>query len=452
MIMATVCLAAIKIGAVMLGLSPVQTILIASVITVVYSSIGGFTGVLFTDFVQFIVAMVGSVWATVYIMDMPEIGGIQQLVSHPNVVDKLNFFPDISNRDAFLSLLVIPLAVQWWSVWYPGSEPGGGGYIAQRMLAAKSEKHAIGATLFFNIAHYALRPWPWILVALASLVIYPSLADLQAAFPNMPADKVKDDLAYPAMMALLPAGLVGLVVASLIAAFMSTISTHLNWGSSYVVNDVYKRFIRKEATEKQQVNVGRISTVFLMALAGLIALYLESAKDSFTILLQIGAGTGLIFILRWFWWRINAYTEITGMTVSFILAIIFHVADTGLSDQEKMVLGVAITTLSCVLVTFITPATDKATLLRFYTLIRPQGKGWRKVLGDTVAHLPPVKSYLATDIFLMVLGVFTVYAMLFGSGYLLFGNGSTGAIMMCLAAAGTGGIWIVWKKVYGTKH
>ena len=306
-IMANVCLAAIKIGHVMFGFSESETLIVASIITVLYSMLGGLRGVLLTDFIQFIIAMVGSIWATVYIVNMPEIGGLDALLSHPVVSTKTSLFPDFTNLDIVIPLLIIPLAVQWWSVWYPGAEPGGGGYIAQRMLAAKDEKHATGATLFFNIAHYALRPWPWIIIGLASLIVFPNLESLQAAFPNLSSSYVKDDLSYPAMLTYLPAGLLGLVITSLIAAFMSTISTHLNWGSSYVVNDFYARFVKPKASGKEQVLVGRISTVIMMVLAGCLALILEEARDAFNLLLQIGAGTGLLFIMRWFWYRINPW-------------------------------------------------------------------------------------------------------------------------------------------------
>lgn len=302
-IMATVSLAAIKIGGVMLGLSPIQTLLIASIVTVVYSSLGGLKGVLLTDFFQFFIAMIGSFGAAYFILDLPEIGSLNNLLAHENVADKLNFLPDFTDPNVYIPLFIMPIAIQWWATWYPGAEPGGGGYIAQRMLSAKDEKNAIGATLFFNIAHYAMRPWPWILIALSSLVIFPQISDLQAAFPDIPADKLGDDLAYSAMLTYLPTGLIGIVLASLIAAVMSTLSTHLNWGSSYIVNDFYLRFVKPEASDKELVSVGRISTVLLMALSALLALALSSALDAFNILLQIGAGTGLIFILRWFWWR-----------------------------------------------------------------------------------------------------------------------------------------------------
>ncbi|MDH5475069.1 MAG: Na+:solute symporter, partial [Cyclobacteriaceae bacterium] len=324
MIMATVCLAAIKIGGILFGLAPWETVIYASIVTVAYSSMGGLRGVILTDFIQFIIAMIGSVWAAIYVINMPEVGGLHALVTNESVVGKLDFLPDFNNWETLVPLFIIPIAVQWWSVWYPGAEPGGGGYIAQRMLSAKDEKNAIGATLFFNIAHYALRPWPWIIIALASLVVYPDLDSIAKQFPNIDTNIIGHDIAYPAMLLSLPKGLIGIVIASLIAAFMSTISTHLNWGSSYIVHDFYQRFVNPEATEKKLVNVGRISTILLMAFAALFSLALSNALGAFQILLQIGAGTGLVFILRWFWWRINAYSEITGMIVSFLMALYFQ--------------------------------------------------------------------------------------------------------------------------------
>ncbi len=412
-IMANVCLAAIKIGHVMFGLSSLEVLLIASPVVVIYSAFGGLKGVLLTDFVQFIIAMVGSIWATIYIVNMPEIGGIENLLSTPAVAAKTAMLPDFSNPELLIPLLIVPLAVQWWSVWYPGAEPGGGGYIAQRMLAAKDEKHATWATLFFNFAHYALRPWPWIIIGLASIIIYPNLESLQAAFPNLNPSFVKNDLSYPAMLSFLPAGLLGIVIISLIAAFMSTISSHLNWGSSYVVNDFYVRFIRKEATGKEQVSVGRISTVVMMILAALLALVLEEARDGFNLLLSIGAGTGLLFILRWFWSRINPYSEIAAMLISFIIAGFFFIngkMETRMVEMAghwQLVLSVAITTVGWVLVTYMTKPSSAETLNSFNSLIfgnESKFKGFgMKILG-------------------FFAGVVGVYCALFSIGNFIYGN------------------------------
>src|SRR5690606_13032062 len=370
-IMATVCLAAIKIGQVLFGFDAAQTLIIASLVTVFYSLLGGLKGVLITDFIQFFIAMAGSIWATVYIINMPQIGGLDKLLTHPAVSEKTMMFPDFSQPEIFIPLLVIPLAVQWWSVWYPGAEPGGGGYIAQRMLAAKNEKHATLATLYFNVAHYAIRPWPWILIGMASLIIFPNLDSLQTAFPGLSENFVRDDLSYAAMLTFLPAGLLGLTLTSLIAAFMSTISTHLNWGSSYVVNDFYVRFINKKATEKKKVLVGRVFTFLMMLSAGFLSLILEEARDAFNLLLQIGAGTGLLFILRWFWRRINPYSEITAMVVSFLIAVLFFVNSKiasplfQLETHWQLVIGVVVTTIAWVLATLLTKPSKKEVIDKF---------------------------------------------------------------------------------------
>jgi|TARA_R110002020_G_scaffold4110_1_gene18260 Na+/proline symporter len=445
-IMASVCLAAIKIGGILFSLEDWECVLYASLITVAYSSFGGLRGVIFTDFLQFIVAMVGSVWAAYYIINMPEIGGLDKLLTHENVADKLNFLPDFNDTNSLLVLLIIPIAVQWWSVWYPGAEPGGGGYIAQRMLSAKDEKNAIGATLLFNVAHYALRPWPWILIALASLVLYPNLADIGNEFPNA---VLGHDLGYPAMLTNLPSGLLGLVVASLIAAFMSTISTHLNWGSSYISLDFYKRFVKPTASEKELVGVGRISTVVLMALSALLALALSSALSTFAILLQIGAGTGLIFILRWFWWRVNAYSEITGMLVSFVMALFFEFTEFGLEDYEKLVLGVAITTIAWIVVTLVTRPTNTKTLASFYNAVTPYGNGWKpfkKIASQQNIPLQQTNDVFTIDLASMLLGIVFVYTSLFATGYLIYGNMTGAAILIAIAAVSAFTIFSLWKK------
>ncbi len=449
MIMANVCLAAVKLGGVALGLSPVETLLLASLVTVVYSSLGGLRGVIITDFLQFILAMAGSIWATTYVIGLPEVGGLGELLAHPSVSGKLSLLPDFNDKAMVLSVLIIPLAVQWWSVWYPGAEPGGGGYIAQRMLSAKNEHHAIGATLLFNFAHYALRPWPWILMALASLILYPNLDSLAQAFPHIPDSMIRDDLAYPAMLAFLPANLLGLLIASLIAAFMSTISTHLNWGSSYVVNDCYKRFIRPEAPERELVLVGRVSTVTLMILAGAMALYLEDAMQAFNILLSIGAGTGLIFILRWFWWRINAATEIAGMTISFVIAVYFEFFHPGeLETHYKLILSVGITTAGWLLVTYLTPATGREKLQEFYREIRPAGPGWQRIRRQLRENGEIVRTdshSIPQGILNMVVGSLAVYSFLFGTGYVIYGSLGTGLGLLVLAGAGIA--FLVWQII-----
>jgi Na+/proline symporter len=428
LIMATVCLAAIKIGSTMLNLSPIQTLLIASVVTVIYSAIGGLKGIILTDFFQFIIAMIGTIWAAIVIVNLPEVGGLTELLQHENVIDKLDILPSFSDKDALISLLIIPLAVQWWAAYYPGSEPGGGGYIVQRMLAAKDEKNAIAATLFFNIAHYALRPWPWILIALASLVVFPDLNSISAAFPNVDQSVVNDDLAYSAMLTYLPNGLLGIVIASLIAAFMSTISTHLNWGSSYIVNDFYKRFIDPSVSERKMVWIGRLSTMLLMVVAAILALFLQNAKTAFDIIVLMGAGTGLLFILRWFWWRINAYSELSAMVISFVIAIVFKFIIPGyFPNHIELLLSVAITTIGWVSVTFLTPSVDRGTLVHFYQLIKPHSMGWKPVVAQALADQVITKEEvtigkLPRELSGMFAGIFLVYGILFTTGFWLYGN------------------------------
>ena len=382
--MSGVTLAAIKIGAIMLDLSAIETIFYAGSVTLIFSAVGGFRGVVYTDFILFFTAMAGSIGAAIYIVNLPDVGGIDSIINNESINNKISLFPDLSNKETLSTLLIIPLAVQWWSSWYPGAEPGGGGYIAQRMLAAKNENHALGATLFFNVMHYALRPWPWIIVALASLVVFPDVESISQAFPNIEKNKLGHDLAYPAMLTFLPTGLLGLVLASLVSAYMSTISTHLNWGSSYVVNDFYKQLINQKASEKELVKVGRFSVVVLMIISSIIALLLTNAYQLFDIILMFGAGTGLIFILRWFWWRINAWSEIAAMISSGIISIaltnekifslIFY--EFGLPLYMKFPLIVLITTIIWLAVTFITPADDNETLINFYKKTKPGGPGW----------------------------------------------------------------------------
>lgn len=456
-IMANVTLAAIKIGGVMLGLTPMQTILIASIVTVAYSMVGGLTGVLLTDLVQFIVAMVGAIWAAVYIVNLPEVGGLAKLMAHPNVTPHLSLFPDFSQDHwhVALAVFIIPLTVQWWSSYYPGAEPGGGGYVVQRMLAAKNEKHAVGATLFFNLMHYALRPWPWILVALASLIVFPNLEVLRAKFPHLPPHLVQHDLAYPAMLTFLPAGLLGIVVTSLIAAFMSTMSTQVNWGSSILVNDVYRRFMNPKATEKQLVWVGHIATLGLMVVACVLALQLQDALSSFNLLMQIGAGTGLLLMLRWFWWRVNAATEITAMVVSFVVAIVFFVLEKQKAAPpgwQQMLIGVGITTAAWVIVAFLTPATDKATLRKFFQRIQPAGAGWNKVIAEAKAEGvelrdPAQRSDLSAALLATLAMTVGIYALIFAGGYILYGRTGLGVGMTALALVCGWVLKVCWPRL-----
>jgi len=450
MIMATVTLAAIKIAGVLLGLDAYATVVLAALVTAVYSTTAGLWGVVITDLFLFVLAMIGSIVAAYYAVTQPSVGGLEGLVSNPLVKDKLSLLPDFSDRAAVVAVLIVPLAVQWWSTWYPGSEPGGGGYLAQRMLAARNEKQAMAATLWFNIAHYAVRPWPWILVALASLIVYPELSDIQARLPHVNPAIIRHDLAYPAMLVFVPHGLLGLVVASLAAAFMSTISTHLNWGASYVVDDVYRRFIRPDASESHYVNVGRVVTFGLMIFAALVALWLDHAMQAFQILLQIGAGTGLIFLLRWYWWRINAWGEIAAMLISFLLAVYLHFGHARLGfvpldPPTALVIGVTVTTFGWLAVTFLTPPTDRAVLQSFYDRIRPAPAGWRRAV-DTSGR-KDAGGDVAAAFLAWFLGCVAVYAALFATGYLLYGRLEIGLICGAIAIASAYALGRVIPKV-----
>ncbi|WP_442846155.1 sodium:solute symporter family protein [Leeuwenhoekiella sp. H156] len=462
--MSAVTLAAIKIGQIMLGLSPLETIGYAGLVTVIFSTVGGFKGVVYTDFILFFAAMAGGIGAAWYCVNLPEVGGMSGLLSHAEVIDKINIMPDFNDTATLVTLLIIPLAVQWWSAWYPGAEPGGGGYIAQRMLAAKDENHAIGATFFFNALHYALRPWPWILVALSSLIIYPDIASIHEAFPNIVESKLGDDLAYSAMLTKLPAGLLGLVMASLIAAYMSTISTHLNWGSSYVVNDFYARYIKPEASQKELVNAGRISTVLLMIISSALALILTNAYQLFNIILMFGAGTGLIFILRWFWWRINAWSEISAMFSSGIISILFNFTSLGVvlfgtAEADGILpfwstypMIVLLTTIVWLSVTFLTPPETERTLFDFYKRTQPGGPGWQRILAQAQLQGKNLvtntqKWSVPAGILATLVGCVTIYGALFSTGYWIYGFYTQAGILTVLTLIATVVLVKLWQRI-----
>jgi Na+/proline symporter len=585
-VMAAVSLAAIKIGGVMLGLKPIDCILYASIVTVIFTSMGGFKGVLITDFLLFIMAMVGAFAAAYFALNHEAVnfttasgetltglkGMVANFQANPDLKEKLSIIPAFKDKTLLISLFVIPLAVQWWAAYYPGAEPGGGGYLVQRMLAAKDEKHALGATLFFNVAHYALRPWPWIIVALCSILVYPmgsiaerdgarlalksvesvvlqvkqdpakaqaivnaelakikftapedkeelsaaqlsfeqskvefgkdltkialsvaaapqdadkiltnaktnlgfkkaGTASLRAAFDykRVPNDKMGNDLAYSAMLRFLPPGWFGLLLTSLIAAYMSTVSTHLNWGSSYVVNDFYLRFLKPEASQKELVWVGRISTCILMVAAGGLALVLNNAAQLFNIILMMGAGTGLLFILRWFWWRINAISEIVALIVSFSVSLVLYLMKPEYIDRMadvlaggyldsanfKIVFGVAFTTVAWVIATLVTKPAKKETLYAYCKLVNPS-IGWKKIFDQAEAEGTPIISEhkpndIAVGILCMVLGSFVVYATLFATGYWIYGETTPATVSTVIAVISAIGIILTWGKVAGTQ-
>jgi solute:Na+ symporter, SSS family len=474
MVIATVSLAFIKIAGVMLGLQPATALIIASVIVLFYSTLGGLKSILWTDLFQFTFMMFGAVIAAVYVTKSPEVGGLSGLFSHPNVVDKLNFIPSFSQPEIFLSIFLIPIAVQWWAAWYPGAEPGGGGYVAQRMLSAKSEDHAVGATLLFNFFHYALRPWPWIIVGLASLIIFPDIQSMVDQFPDVAVQYIQHDFAYPAMLReFLPPGLLGLVVASIIAAFMSTTASHLNWGSSYLVNDFYGRFYNPKATEKQKVMFGRISTVALMVCSVLLALVLQNALQAFYYILMIGMGTGLIYILRWFWWRINPYSEIAGMAAALTFSLGFIIIENFvmIRMENEMVevfgitfsqtywnvtrlLGVVfLTTATWIIVTLLTPAVDEETLRNFYRKIRPGGPGWKRVVDRAreenieLVKDRDLKWDVPTGIICMILGAISIYSILFTIGNLLYGEFGPALILFAITVVSSLLLYKYWMKL-----
>jgi Na+/proline symporter len=434
-IMATVNLAAAKIANVLLGWPMWQTLAACAVINVLFASIAGLWGVLITDVFQFVIAMTASVAAAYYALHQPQVGGLSGLMSKipPSTIQLL---PDFSNWPLTMSVLILPLTISWWSVWYPGSEPGGGSYIAQRILASKSEKDALGGTLFFNVAHYALRPWPWILVALSSMLVYPQLEDIARAFPYVDRGLIGHDMAYPAMLVFLPSGMLGLMVAGLLAAYVSTISTHLNWGTSYLVHDLYRRFIRADAAERHYVMMGRIVTALLMVFAAGMTFLLETARTGFELLLSIGAGSGLLYLLRWYWWRINAWSEIAAMAVSFAVAIGFFVAGrmgSVFPPNTALLVTVSATTVAWIATTLLTRPESEQTLVGFFQLVRPAGPGWGPI--PAMAGVGPSPDSISMQLLGWVLGCAFVYATLFGTGSALYGH-TTQAIVW-------GFVWVV---------
>lgn len=460
LIMATVSLAAIKIGETMLGWNRYQSVSLAMIATVIFSSLGGFKGVILTDFVLFILSIVGSFAAAYFAV--VKVGGLSVLLSNPEVAEKLSFFPPASSSTSLsddsstiVGVLVIPLLVQWWSAWYPGAEPGGGGYLAQRMLAAKNEKHAVGAVFFFQVVHYAVRPWPWILVALCSIVVFPTIEDIQSAFPQ--ADNVANDSGYSAMLTFLPPGWFGLVLTSLVAAYMSTISTHLNWGASYVVNDFWKQYVQPDASEKQLVWVGRLSTVVMMLSAALVAFQIEKASDAFGLLVALGAGSGGVLLARWFWWRVNAISEIVAILTAAVVCLTFQFSSYG--KQLSAFLGawavalqVGIVTAAWLITIATTKPTDFRVLKRFVEITNPGGPGWHFVFreatrrGETISVQGEAVNFTASIVATILASIF-VYGQMFAFGYLIYGNTSLAIVWLFVASAAGVGVGASWRKL-----
>ncbi len=453
-IMATVNLAAVKIANVLFGLHDWQTLIFVGLLNVVFAAHSGLWGVLVIDMIQFFIKMSAVIAAAYFAVRavggldvmIAKVGALQGPVggaipgfSYLNVLP--TFAPSNSNLwELAVAVFIMPIAVQWWAVWYPGAEPGGGSYIAQRMLASRSERDALGGVLFFNLAHYVLRPWPWILVGLCSLIVYPTLGDIRAAFPNLDPKWLGHDIAYPAMISrVLPVGWMGLMVGGLIAANSSTILTHLNWGASYLVHDFYKRFLRPGESEAHYVKAGRIATVFLFVAAAGMMYLMTSAKDSFDLILQVGAGTGLLYILRWFWWRINAWCEIAAMVSSFAISIAFLVLEKQgfhLASHVRLILIMLFTTACWLVTAYAGPRTDEATLVTFYRKVKPFGPGWRRF--REAEGLAPAEASTGENIPLALVGwtagCSTVWSSLFAIGNFLYGRNGYGAICTAVFA------------------
>lgn len=449
-IMATVNLAAVKIANVVLGWPMWQTLVVCAVLNIAFAATSGLWGVLVTDFFQFGIAMTGALAAAYFALQQPEVGGLANLIARSDPAT-LALLPDFSDWGMTLTVLIIPITIQWWSVWYPGAEPGGGSYIAQRMLAARSENDALKGTLFFNFAHYALRPWPWIIVALASLLVYPQLSDIQTAFPDMDPALLGHDIAYPAMLRFLPAGFLGLMVAGMLSAYVSTVSTHLNWGTSYLVNDLYRRFIAPGLEERQYVLMGRLVTGVLMLIAAALTYVIDTASEGFQLLLSIGAGTGLLYLLRWFWWRVNAWSEVAAMVASFLVSLgLFIARKNGLvmAPHIALIWTVAVTTVAWISVTLITAPTDRARLVEFYRLVRPAGPGWSRVRAES--GLPPSPDSMANSLLGWVLGVLLVYSALFGTGSYIYGRTGQALLWTVVFVVSAGGLWRLLPKMWGS--
>ena len=449
-IMATVNLAAAKIANIVLGWPMGRTLLVCSVITIFFASVSGLWGVLVTDSIQFTITLTGSFATAYFALSHPAVGGLSGLIRQIPA-STLNLLPDFGDWSVALAVFIIPITVQWWSVWYPGAEPGGGSYIAQRMLAARSEQDAVSGTLLFNIMHYALRPWPWILVALASTLVYPHLSDIASTFPYVDPKLIGNDMAYPAMLRFLPAGFLGLMLAGMLAAYRSTIETHLNWGTSYLVHDFYRRFLNTTASERHYVLAGRITTALLMICAASLTFALDTAKGAFELILSIGAGTGLIYLLRWFWWRVNAWAEIAAMVSSFVIATGFAVAAKeghALPSHIVLILTVASTTIVWVTVAFLSPPTDRATLVNFYRLVRPAGGGWKPVVEE--AGVGPSPDSMAQSLLGWVLGCAFIYSALFGVGSALYGRTPQALMWFAVFALSGVSLYRIMPKLWGS--
>jgi solute:Na+ symporter, SSS family len=434
MIMATVNLAACKIANVLFGLERWQTLLAVGVLNVAFAAHSGLWGVLVIDMIQFFIKMSAVIAAAYFAVNAPQVGGLDALITKlsatpgPDGINYLSVLPDFTNNwDIAVAVFVMPVAVQWWAVWYPGAEPGGGSYVAQRMLASRSERDALGAVLFFNVAHYVLRPWPWILVALASIVVYPQLSDIQQALPHVDPSLIGHDIAYPAMLRFLPVGFIGLMVGGLIAANSSTILTHLNWGASYLVHDFYRRFVKRDASEQHYVSAGRVVTVLLFVCSSATVYLLDTAKDAFDVILQVGAGTGLLYLVRWYWWRVNAWCEIVAMVTSFATSIVLLALvrnGAAISTHAALLITIAVTTVSWLMAAYLAPQTDAEVLTAFYRKVRPVGPGWSRIRAQAglLEDEGASRENIPLALLGWVAGSMAIWSSLFAVGNFLYGR------------------------------
>ncbi len=450
-IIATVNLALVKIAGVLFGWPRAETLAISVVVPIIFAATAGLWGVMVTDTIQFCITITSAFAAAYFAIHAPGVGGLHGLIAHFTRANPsaLAILPNFKDWPTALGIFVIPLTVVWWSVWYPGAEPGGGSYVAQRMLAAKTESDALFGTFAFQVMHYALRPWPWIVVALASTIVYPTLHDIQLRFPGVAPNLIGNDIAYPAMLVYLPAGFAGFMVAGIFAAYRSTIETHLNWGTSYLVHDFYQRFIRPNSTQRELVFAGRLVTALLMALGVLFTLALDNAKNAFNLLLSIGAGTGLIYLLRWFWWRINAWSEVSAMLSSFVVSVAFFVsAKLGHTAATTTVLltTIAVTTVVWIAVTYCTPPVERSVLASFYARVRPAGPGWAKIRRE--CDLPASPDSMTLALAGWVLGLASVYGALFAAGAFVYGRPAQGLVWSAVAAAAVVGLLVIGRRLW----
>jgi SSS family solute:Na+ symporter len=434
-ILGWVNLAMVKILQITLGLSKSGAILVVIgmlLFTAFYTAISGLWGVLVTDLFQFALKM-GMV-IVLAILAVNAVGGIDQLKTKIGAMDaaagsgsRLAFFPEFDSIWMPAITLFVYLAVIWWSTWYPGAEPGGGGYIAQRIFSAKNEKHGLLATLWFNIAHYALRPWPWILTALASLILYPDLVDKESGYIKTLLDP-----------SVFPTYLRGFMLAAFAAAYMSTIGTQLNWGASYVINDFYRRFVKRSATEKHYVIASQLVTVLLMMASLIVTFYMESIGGAWKLLLVTGAGTGTVLLLRWFWWRINAWSEVSAMICAAVVSIFLQKflgwdSDKPIDFAYLMLVTVGVTSLVWITVTFMTNAEPTDKLIAFYRRVRPEGPGWNGIAAQAGLSAAHAQGRLSLQFLNWILGCALIYGSLFGIGKLIFKEWGLGSLYLLIA-------------------